>query len=193
MQTPFSGRLSEGTGNPPSEGQLPLRKIEAPRNGIDLDINPDLLPPPSPSSLLAGPRRPLLLKETFTSRIRLAGNQTRSLKPLQTAQQSPDSPHASPQGLQPTSTASIPHPPFPRPPCLQDLSTSHPHNLDTSLKDLRPPTTLRLEANALGRVAQSLRCPPSEECGGFLSSGTQPVPCTPGPPDQSPGPRRPPG
>lgn len=91
------------------------------------------------------------------------------------------------------STASIPHPPFPRPPCLHDLSTSHPHNLDTSLKDLRPPTTLRLEANALGHVAQSLRYPPSEECGGFLRSGTQPVPCTPGPPHLSPGPRRPPG
>lgn len=102
MQTPFSARLSEGTGNPPSEGQLPLRKIEAPRNGIDLDINPDLLPSPSPSSLLAGPRRPLLVKETFTSGIRLAGNQNRSLKALQTAQQSSDNPHAIPQGLQPT-------------------------------------------------------------------------------------------
>lgn len=118
VQTPFPGRLSEGTGNPPSEGQLPLRKIEAPRNGIDLDINPDLLPflplpPPSSSSPLAGHATPSSRRKPSPSRIPLAGHQTRSLKPLQTSNlpHPPQQPAClPPQGLQPTSTAFTPAP-----------------------------------------------------------------------------------
>lgn len=63
--------LCEGRRNPPSGGDLPLEDgeepREAPRNGIDLDINPGRLPPPpeprgraapSPRSRWARARRP---------------------------------------------------------------------------------------------------------------------------------------
>lgn len=109
------------------KSELPLRKIEAPRNGIDLDINPDLLlhlpphwlgraAPPRKENLRPTPGRPTGLDWLAT---RPAHSSSHSL-------------HACPQGLQPTSTASRPAPTISTSTRLHDLHTS-PHNLATPL------------------------------------------------------------